>query len=96
MVNAGAIMVCSIIVHQGKTIEDLMEFYRRASDATHVKIDEELYREEKLTGYTNHALASLMLANKAFPQFACAEETMKFAETSLDLYFKNCSILVDV
>ena len=64
-----------------------MEFYRRASDAKSVVIDEELYKEEKLTGYTNHALTSLMLANKAFPQFACAEETKRFADTSLDLYF---------
>jgi glutaminase len=32
MVNAGAIMVCSLIVNEGKNIDDLCEFYRRASD----------------------------------------------------------------
>lgn len=32
MVNAGAIMVCSLITHQGKNIKDLMDFYQRASD----------------------------------------------------------------
>jgi len=27
MVNAGAIMICALIVHQGKKIDDLMQFY---------------------------------------------------------------------
>lgn len=68
MVNTGAIMVCSLIVHQGKNIDDLMEFYKRASDQPNVVVDEELYQDEKLTGYTNHALTNLMLANNVFPR----------------------------
>jgi len=32
MVNAGAIMVCSLIVNQGKGINDIVEFYHQASD----------------------------------------------------------------
>jgi len=32
MVNAGAIMVSALITHQGRTIDDLMQFYQRASN----------------------------------------------------------------
>lgn len=37
-----------------------------------------------------------MLANSAFPQYENADTTRAKAEESLDLYFKNCSILVNV
>jgi len=40
-----------------------------------VTIDHELYAEEKETGYTNHALTSLMLANNAFPVYETPELT---------------------
>ena len=67
MVNAGAIMTCACIVNQGKGINDLIEFYKKATSTDVVEVDKELYVEEKETGYTNHALTSLMLANRAFP-----------------------------
>lgn len=67
MVNAGAIMTCAILVLNNKHINDVMEFYKKATGSSVVEIDKELYREEKSTGYTNHALTSLMLANSAFP-----------------------------
>lgn len=72
-----------------------MEFYSRASDQKEVAIDEELYLEEKLTGYTNNALTNLMLANNVFPKKSNAQETKSFSDESLDLYFKNCSVLVN-
>ena len=37
-----------------------------------------------------------MLANKAFPQKQSHKETKELADSALDLYFKNCSLLVDV
>lgn len=37
-----------------------------------------------------------MLANNAFPKCRLAEETKDQADKALDLYFKNCSTLVDV
>ena len=67
MVNAGAIMVCGLIRNLGKDINDIMSFYKVASSVEEIKLDTILYLEEKLTGYTNHALTSLMLANSAFP-----------------------------
>lgn len=73
-----------------------MEFFQKASSTPEVHIDENLYYEEKLTGYTNHALTSLMLANKAFPAKGAPEIQKAFADASLDMYFKNCSVLVNV
>lgn len=49
-----------------------MEFYKAASDQPEVVYDEDLYLDEKLTGYTNHALTNLMLANNVFPKKANA------------------------
>ena len=80
MVNAGAIMVCAGIVKQNKDINDVMAFYQRATGAPVVEIDEELYREEKATGYTNHALTSLMLANSAFPTYETSDMTKQKAD----------------
>jgi len=67
MVNAGAIMVSTLLVNEGKTVEDFQNFYMRASCAERADIDLPLYKEEALTGNTNHALRSLMLARGAYP-----------------------------
>lgn len=67
MVNAGAIMVCSAIIAQGKGLDDLLDFWKRASNATEAVVDAALYCDEKATGYSNHALTSLMLARGKFP-----------------------------
>ena len=67
MVNAGAIMISTLLVHEGKTIEDFQNFYMRASNAKRADIDLPLYKEEALTGTTNHALRSLMLSKGSYP-----------------------------
>ena len=67
MVNAGAIMVSTLLVNEGKTINDLVDFFTRASGVA-AAIDVPLYEEESMTGYTNHALRSLMLGRKCYPQ----------------------------
>lgn len=88
MVNAGAIMVSSLLVYHGKSIADLQEFYMRASSATSAEIDIPLYKDENLTGHTNHALKSLMLANNAFPKSDSIEEIKRVADEGLDFYFR--------
>lgn len=96
MVNAGAIMVCSVIGSQGKGLDDLLEFWKKASNASEAIVDGELYCDEKATGYTNHALTSLMLARNKFPPSRVGPEHYATdAYAALDMYFKNCSILVD-
>ncbi len=96
MVNAGAIMVSTLLVNEGKTIEDFQHFYMRASNAKRADIDLPLYKEEALTGCTNHALRSLMLSKGVYPQKDNFEATKKLADDGLDWYFVQCSMLVDV
>jgi glutaminase len=67
MVNVGAILVCSLLINEGKTIEDLQAFYKRASSAKRADIDYPLFKDESLTGFTNHALRSLMLSMNVYP-----------------------------
>lgn len=95
MVNAGAIMVATLLVNEGKTVEDFQNFYKRASCADRADIDLPLYKEEALTGNTNHALRSLMLARDAYPKQENYEATKKLADDGLDFYFIQCSMLVD-
>ena len=68
MVNAGAIMVCTLLVNEGKSMKDFQNFFKKASSAERADIDQPLYLEESMTGTTNHALRSLMLANRVFPE----------------------------
>jgi len=75
MVNAGAMMVSTLLVNEGKTIEDFMDFYMRASSSTRADIDLPLYKEEALTGTTNHALRSLMLSRGIYPVKPTFEQT---------------------
>lgn len=96
MVNTGAIMVCTLLVNEGKTIEDIQNFYRRASNADRADIDLPLYKEESLTGNANHALRSLMLSLDAYPKKGNYSATKKQADDGLDWYFAQCSLLVNV
>jgi len=96
MINPGAIMTCTLLVNEGKILEDFMNFYKRASDAKRADIDLPLYKEESLTGTTNHALRSLMLSKGAYPKKETFEATKKLADDGLDWYFAQCSMLVDV
>jgi glutaminase len=75
MVNAGAMMISTLLVNEGKTIEDFMDFYMRASSSTRADIDLPLYKEEALTGTTNHALRSLMLSRGIYPTKPTFEQT---------------------
>lgn len=61
-------MTCTLLVNEGMTIEDFQNFYMRGSSAKRADIDLPLYKEEAMTGTTNHALRSLMLANDVYPK----------------------------
>ena len=62
-------MVCALLVKYNKKIEDLVDFYRLASNTKIIKINYNLAYEEKIVAHTNNALASLMLANNVFPKY---------------------------
>jgi glutaminase len=89
MINAGAIVATSLI--KGKSIEEkeqrMMSFFRKLSKNTSLRINYDVYKSEKLTGDRNRAMA-YFLKNDGIIEGD--------VEAILDLYFKQCSIEVDV
>lgn len=87
MINAGAIASMAFI--GGKTPEAKL---KRLLGTYHnylgheVEVDEEVYRSEKATGHRNRAIASML---RNYNILESDEDTL------LDLYFKQCSILVN-
>jgi len=87
MVNAGAITVSSLLYqHYGDEALEIM--LKRFSDAAgrELMVDEAVYESEARTGHRNRAIAHLLL------NFGMVDENI---EPALDLYFKQCSILVN-
>ena len=87
MINAGAIAVCSLLPGQSVEerfglIADLLEKILGRP----VQIDESVYRSEKETGHRNRALAHFLKDIHALEGDV---------EEVLDLYFRQCSILVN-
>jgi len=86
MVNAGAIAVTALLYgcHGDRAFEALMARLSAAS-GRQLTMDEDVYSSESLTGHRNRAIAHLLL------NFGMVHAR---AEEALDLYFKQCSILV--
>lgn len=88
MINAGAIITTSLI--KGKSKEKfnrLLDLIKLVTENKEISYNEEVYQSEKKTGSKNKAMAYLM-DSRGF-----LEEDV---EESLDNYFKQCSIEVDV
>lgn len=87
MINAGAITASSLI--KGRSDEDrqqrLLDFFSQYAGRS-LSLDEKTYLSEKETGHRNRAIGH-MLRN-----FGIIEED---PERALDLYFRQCSILVN-
>jgi glutaminase len=86
MVNAGAIAVTALLhgCHGERAFETLLSRLSAASGRS-LSIDENVYCSESLTGHRNRAIAHLLL------NFGMVHSR---AEEALDLYFKQCSVLV--
>jgi len=86
MINTGAITVTALLhaLHGDHAFEHILD---RFSDAAgrQLQMDEDVYRSESRTGHRNRAIAYLLL------NFGMVHEE---AEDALDLYFRQCSILV--
>ena len=87
MINAGAIATTSLLKGIGPTerLNRLLEMFRRymGRDAF---IDVPVFLSERTTGHRNRAMAHLML------NFGTIDTNI---EESLDLYFQQCSVLVN-
>ena len=88
MVNAGAIAVTDLIA--GESLEDGVETMRSMFErylGRRPEIDREVWESERATGNRNRAIAYLMLSRGIIGEDV---------ETTLDLYFAQCSVLVTV
>lgn len=87
MINAGAIATTSLLA--GESVDDkterILTLARRLSDNPDIKINEDVYLSEKLTGDRNRSIAYFM---KSFNVIEGSVEDI------LDVYFKQCSIEV--
>ncbi|MTJ14506.1 glutaminase A [Anabaena sp. UHCC 0187] len=87
MVNAGAIATTSLIKGNGATerLNRLLEMYRRYIGRD-IFVDISVFTSERSTGHRNRANAHLML------NFGMIDQNI---EESLDLYFQQCSAMVN-
>jgi glutaminase len=86
MVNSGAIAVSALLHahHDGGALDHLLDRFS-ATAGRRLSIDEAVYESERRTGHRNRAIAHLLLNFGMMPEDA---------EAALDLYFRQCSILV--
>ncbi|MDX2306633.1 MAG: glutaminase A [Hyphomicrobium sp.] len=87
MVNAGAIAISGMIRDKLGADAGFGAVLQRFSDAAGrpLRLNEDVYRSEAATGHRNRAIGHLLLSVGAMSEPV---------EPALDLYFKQCSILV--
>lgn len=88
MINAGAIMTCSLIKPEldlSDRFEYVTDIWRSVSCNSHISFANSVYHSEKASANRNYALAHFMQEVKAFPKNTNIENV-------LDFYFQCCSI----
>jgi len=91
MINAGAIMTCSLIkpeTEMADRFDYVLDKWTELSGGIPAKFNNSVYLSERQTADRNFALGYFMKENKAFP------ENTNLIET-LELYFQCCSIEVN-
>lgn len=87
MINAGAITVSALLYQQyGELAFEQMLARFSAAAGRELTMDEAVYKSESRTGHRNRAIGHLLL------NFGMIPENV---EPALDLYFRQCSILVN-
>lgn len=86
MVNAGAIAITALLHHRhaANTFEVILDRLSRAA-GRRLSVDERVFESERRSGHRNRAIAHLLL------NFGLVHDE---AEHALDVYFRQCSILV--
>lgn len=86
MINAGAIATVGLVMGEtpDQKLDRMLKSYERYLGHA-VTIDEDVYRSEKSTGHRNRAIAYLLRNSNIIE---------KDTDEVLDVYFKQCSILV--
>lgn len=84
LINAGAIVICDILVSAlGNPHQEMLAYIRQISNEPSIGFDEKVVRSEKETGYRNYAAANLI---KSFGNLHNEVQPV------LDLYFHLCAI----
>lgn len=86
MVNAGAIAISGMLrdAYGDDAFNVMLDRFSRAAGRP-LSLNEDVYRSEAATGHRNRAIAHLLL---------CVGALKEPVEPALDLYFKQCSIMV--
>jgi glutaminase len=87
MVNAGAIAISGMLRDAIGAADALQLLIDRFSQAAgrQLRVNEDVYRSEALTGHRNRAIAHLLLSAGALSEPV---------DEALDFYFKQCSVMV--
>lgn len=88
MINAGAIMCCSLMRHDlahADRFDYVLDYWSRLTGGDRITFNNAVYLSERETAHRNRALSHYMMEKKAFPEWADLEETLEF-------YFQCCSI----
>ncbi|MEO0985345.1 MAG: glutaminase A [Cyanobacteria bacterium J06639_14] len=88
MINAGAIMCCSLMRHDlahADRFDYVLDYWSRLTGGDRIAFNNAVYLSERETAHRNRALSHYMMEKKAFPEWADLEETLEF-------YFQCCSI----
>jgi glutaminase len=91
MINAGAIMTCSLVnpeLEIADRFDYVLDKWTELSGGIPAKFNNSVYLSERQTADRNFALGYFMKENKAFPQNTNLIETLEF-------YFQCCSIEVN-
>jgi glutaminase len=88
MINSGAIAVADLILGKDypERLNRLLAMFRRYTGRDNVFIDNSVFMSERMTGHRNRAIGHLML------NFGMVGPNI---ENSLELYFQQCSVLVN-
>lgn len=86
MINAGAITIAALLhgLHDDRTFDHVLERLSAVA-GRRLTLDERVYESERRTGHRNRAIVHLLT------NFGIVEVE---AEAALDVYFKQCSVLV--
>jgi glutaminase len=90
MINAGAIMTCSLVnrgLSPEERFEQVCQVWEKLAGDTPVEFDAAVCESEAGTAHRNWALAHYMMEKQAFPPNTDLNET-------LDFYFRTCSLSV--
>jgi glutaminase len=81
LINAGAIMVCSLIkpeLDESSRFSYVSEFWQRLAGGTKISYDNTVFLSERNTADTNYALAYLMKSQNAFPEGVNLKSVLEF------------------